>query len=149
MSSRSESRARVIALLSMVVALVAALAPSAGAQQQPTPQAFANGNVSFAGHGWGHGRGMGQWGAYGYAVDQGSSYGNIVDHFYGNTTAAQIPNPQITVRIVGQDGIDLVVTSDSDFTVGGIPIAGGSAGHLAYRPGVPLVLDVHGARQPA
>ena len=134
MSSRSESRARVLALLSMVVALVAALAPTAGAQQQPTPQAFANGTVSFAGHGWGHGRGMGQWGAYGYAVDQGSSYGDIVDHFYGNTTAAQIPNPQITVRIVGQDGIDLVVTSDSDFTVGGIPIAGGSAGHLVYRP---------------
>ena len=42
MSSRSESSARVVALLSMVVALVAALAPSAGAQQQPTPQAFAS-----------------------------------------------------------------------------------------------------------
>src|SRR5881227_3087603 len=131
MSSRSDLR--VGALLAMVLALVVALAPPAAAQQQPTPQVFANGQVSFAGHGWGHGRGMGQWGAFGYAVDFGSSYGDIIDHFYSNTSSAQIPNPQITVRIVGQDGIDLVVTSDSDFTVGGVAISAHSAGHLIRR----------------
>ena len=123
-----------MAALASAALLLVLFAPAASAQEQPTPQAYASGSVSFAGHGWGHGRGMGQWGAYGYAVDDGSSYADIVSHFYSNTTADQIPNPQITVRIVGQDGIDLVVTSDSDFTVGGVPIAGGSAGHLIYRP---------------
>ena len=136
MSSRSDVWRRLTAVTAALVALVALLAcaPPAGAQQSPTPQVFANGMVNFAGHGWGHGRGMGQWGAFGYAVDLGYSYGDIVDHFYSNTSADQIPNPQITVRIVGQDGIDLVVTSDSDFTVGGVPISGFSAGHLVYRP---------------
>jgi len=134
MCSRSELRRAIVAVLAAVAVLVLPSPSPASAQQSPDPQVFANGQVSFAGHGWGHGRGMGQWGAFGYAVDFGSSYGDIIGHFYSNTSAAQIPNPQITVRIVGQDGIDLVVTSDSDFTVGGVPISGFSAGHLIYRP---------------
>src|SRR2546423_11378440 len=129
MCSRSEVRRGIAAVVVVVWALVALLATPARAQNEPdpqgepSPQAFTNGQVSFAGHGWGHGRGMGQWGAFGYAVDFGQSYGDIIDHFYSNTSPTQIPNPQITVRIVGQDGIDLVVTSDSDFTVGGVPIS--------------------------
>lgn len=134
MSSRSDLIRRLAAVVAVACAVIAFVSPRASAQNEPTPTAFANGMVNFAGHGWGHGRGMGQWGAFGYAVDDGSSYGDIIDHFYSNTTAAQIANPQITVRIVGQDGIDLVVTSDSNFTVGGVPISGGSAGHLVYRP---------------
>ena len=133
MSCRSEfARALVVTL-----AVLTWFTPSAAAgvaQQSPDPQVFAGGNVNFAGHGWGHGRGMGQWGAFGYAVDLGYSYGDIIDHFYSNTTQSQIPNPTITVRITNQDGIDLVVTSDSNFTVGGVPISGFSAGHLVYRP---------------
>ncbi|MFT7599934.1 MAG: SpoIID/LytB domain protein [Acidimicrobiales bacterium] len=42
-----------------------------------------------AGHGWGHGRGMGQFGAQGYALDEGWERAAILDHFYGGTTAGQ------------------------------------------------------------
>jgi SpoIID/LytB domain protein len=158
MSSRTDLSSRAVAGIALAIASIVALAapalaqtdpnapPAADtlaadsgaslktqAQSQPSTQASGS-SLNFAGHGWGHGRGMGQWGAFGYAVDHSSSASAIVDHFYGNTAMAQIPNPQITVRIVGQDGLDLVVTSDSNFHVGGIPISGHSAGHLIRRP---------------
>ena len=47
--------------------------------------------VEFTGHGWGHGRGMGQWGAYGYATDHGWTSAQILDHFYGGTTSGTVP----------------------------------------------------------
>lgn len=47
--------------------------------------------VEVTGHGWGHGRGMGQYGAQGYALNEGWSSAQILDHFYGDTTAGQIP----------------------------------------------------------
>ncbi|MEL7208900.1 MAG: SpoIID/LytB domain-containing protein, partial [Actinomycetota bacterium] len=43
------------------------------------------------GRGWGHGRGLGQYGAYGYAQERGWSSAQILDHFYGGTTAGAIP----------------------------------------------------------
>ena len=45
--------------------------------------------VTISGHGWGHGRGMGQYGAFGYAVDHGWSGSQILDHFYGGTRATR------------------------------------------------------------
>ncbi len=42
------------------------------------------------GHGWGHGRGMGQYGAYGYA-QQGWTSAQILDHYYQGTTAGPVP----------------------------------------------------------
>ena len=56
--------------------------------------------VSVSGHGWGHGRGMGQYGALGYAR-QGWSSAKILDHYYGNTTAGQAPvNGKVDPRAV-------------------------------------------------
>src|SRR6478735_9022555 len=37
---------------------------------------------TLSGHGNGHGRGMGQWGAYGYAKDQGWAAERILGHYY-------------------------------------------------------------------
>lgn len=42
--------------------------------------------VQIDGGGWGHGRGMGQYGALGYARDHGWGSRRILDHFYGGTT---------------------------------------------------------------
>lgn len=64
----------------------------------PVANAAAN-DVVVVGHGWGHGRGMGQYGAYGYAVDQGWSSAQILSHYYGGTKAGSIGNPDITVRL--------------------------------------------------
>ncbi|HEY1118429.1 MAG TPA: hypothetical protein VGE43_12035, partial [Acidimicrobiales bacterium] len=43
----------------------------------------------FDGRGWGHGRGMSQYGAQGYAKNAGWSSTQILDHYYGGTTAGR------------------------------------------------------------
>jgi peptidoglycan hydrolase-like amidase len=67
-------------------------------------------SVTFAGHGYGHGRGMGQWGAYGYAVDHGWSWMQIMNHYYGGTSASTLgTNPMQRVLMQSNAGHDLVV----------------------------------------
>jgi peptidoglycan hydrolase-like protein with peptidoglycan-binding domain len=57
------------------------------------------------GVGNGHGRGMSQWGAYGWAVDQGWNSQQILDHYYGGTTAGTVPTDRpIRVRLLDLDG---------------------------------------------
>ncbi|MGH2687969.1 MAG: hypothetical protein ACRDKW_04060, partial [Actinomycetota bacterium] len=82
--------------------------------------------VQLEGHGWGHGRGMGQYGSLGYALESGWAYERILDHFYGGTSFGQAPDQELLVHMVQGDGIDLLVTSESPFTVAGHTI--GSAG---------------------
>lgn len=89
--------------------------------------------LTLNGHGYGHGRGMGQWGAYGYATTYAWSHPTILSHFYGGTGLGAEPNTPITVRLYGQDGRDMVVTSGRPFTVGGILVAAGSAARLSIR----------------
>jgi hypothetical protein len=60
------------------------------------------------GHGWGHGRGLGQYGALGYAIDGGWSSPQILDHFYGDTVAGNIGNPLMTVRLLSNDDQPLI-----------------------------------------
>ncbi len=48
--------------------------------------------LEIEGGGWGHGRGLGQYGAEGYARDQGWSSDQILDHFYGNTSQGPPPS---------------------------------------------------------
>jgi stage II sporulation protein D len=57
--------------------------------------------VVFTGHGWGHGLGMGQWGAYGYAL-HGWTYDKILEHYYSGTTLATAPGA--TLRVLLADG---------------------------------------------
>jgi SpoIID/LytB domain protein len=93
--------------------------------------------VVLVGHGWGHGRGMGQDGAFGYAVHQGWSAAKILGHFYGGTRAGTIGNPPMTVRLSSLEGpgdplrsTGSWITSSQDFTVGGLLIAKGSAARI-------------------
>lgn len=66
------------------------------------------------GHGFGHGRGLGQWGSLGYAVTFGWSHTQILDRYYGGTTAGTIdPNAVMTVRLVQLDDQDTIVVSDN------------------------------------
>jgi SpoIID/LytB domain protein len=88
--------------LFVTVALVGIVPP------QMTAQA-AGGDATFVGHGWGHGRGMGQYGALGYAV-QGQTSAWILNHFYGGTTAGTVANLDMTVDLTAHDGKPLVVT---------------------------------------
>jgi SpoIID/LytB domain protein len=104
--------------LLLTVALVAIVLPPGTAQA-------AGGDATFVGHGWGHGRGMGQYGALGYAVNYGWSSAQILDHFYGGTVAGTAGNPEMTVELTGLTGRDTIVTGN------GLAINGVAAGAVA------------------
>src|SRR3954469_24561327 len=73
--------------------------------------AYPSDTVALAGHGFGHGRGMGQFGALGYAL-KGTSYPDTLSHFYSNTTAGGIGNDLVTVQLVANDGLDAIVMQE-------------------------------------
>jgi len=115
----------------------ACLAASVGMVALPQIADAASQDVVLVGHGWGHGRGMGQDGAYGYAVDYGWSAARILGHYYGGTRPGSIGNPFITVRLSSIEGpggplrsTGSWITSSQSFTVGGLLVAGGSAARI-------------------
>ena len=62
------------------------------------------------GKGFGHGRGLGQWGAYGYATLQGWTSRQILDHYYGGTVAGGLsPTSALGVRITNLDAKPLTL----------------------------------------
>jgi hypothetical protein len=102
-----------------VVASVIVPAPMASAQVAPT----AIGSVVVEGTGFGHGRGLSQFGAYGWAVDQQRPYSWILDHYYGGTErgAPTSTSQRIDVRLLSLDAVPrLTVVAFA----GGISVAG-------------------------
>ena len=77
------------------------------------------GDVVVEGRGWGHGRGMGQYGSLGYAIDEGWNSGQILDHFYGNTTAETLAPQDIGVRLRAHDGDSTTVYVENAILVVG------------------------------
>ena len=83
----------------------AVAAPTAAPAEATTSTIPANREVVITGRGFGHGRGLGQWGAFGYAKNLGWNYRQILDHFYGGTTAGAVsPASAIGVRVSALDG---------------------------------------------
>lgn len=100
------------------------------ADPQPGAQvaAPAADDFTFTGHGWGHGRGMGQYGALGYALDHGWTYEKILDHYYGGTTKGTTSNDPIEVELVVGESyrpsrVSIVVAA-KDLRVNGTPVTG-------------------------
>ncbi len=96
--------------------------------------------LTVTGHGWGHGIGMGQWGAFGYAVGTDNGQGNwtwqqIVGHYYAPATISTLPGAATTsftdARIYGttSDGT-AAAELEHQFTSG----AGACPGAAATRP---------------
>ncbi|MFW0786250.1 SpoIID/LytB domain-containing protein [Gordonia sp. CPCC 206044] len=88
----------------------------------------AGSEVTLIGHGLGHGRGMGQWGAYGYAK-KGWPAAQILRHYYGGTTAGKVDRPEISVRLTGKNSVN--VHADAGMRVGGQTVAPGQAVSLS------------------
>lgn len=89
--------------------------------------------LTFVGHGWGHGRGMGQYGALGYAIDHGWTYDQILGHYYGGAHLAfDVGNPLITVELTALTGTDTIVTAPN-LTVNGAAVGAGAV--LIHRTG--------------
>lgn len=89
---------------------------------------------TISGRGNGHGRGMGQWGAFGYAK-QGWSAERILGYYYGDTSLGSHPDTKVTVRLMGRDDKPLDVYSDAGLTVAGRTIEPGQAARLIPMPG--------------
>ena len=63
------------------------------------------GSVIVDGTGNGHGRGMSQWGAYGWAVDQGKDWQWILDWYYDKTENGNVgSSATIDVQLKALDG---------------------------------------------
>ena len=103
-SGRLVARAAAVAGLAALVSAGFTVASPAPAEAAGTP-------VYIQGHGWGHGRGMGQYGALGYAVTYGWSSAQILDHFYGGTVSGSVDNTEMTVELLSLQGKALVVTA--------------------------------------
>src|SRR5437660_6417454 len=93
--------------------------------------AYPSPTVELQGHGWGHGRGMGQYGALGYALQQGWKYSQILEHFYGGTQSQSTGNPAMTVRLTAFDGADTVVIQQQAHLT--TPAGGGGGQYAALR----------------
>ena len=139
MSSRRFSTCAVIGL---AVGMGAVGPPPVAGAAPPGASTAASRDVVVVGHGWGHGRGLGQFGAYGYAVADGWSYVRILGHYYGGTRAGRISNGNISVRLSSLEGpanplrsTGSCITSAQSFTVGTWRVAGGSAARIV-RSGV-------------
>ncbi len=66
-------------------------------------------SVVVDGTGNGHGRGMSQWGAYGWAVDRGWNWAQILDHYYGGTAMGDVDTSgTIDVQLKALDGAPTV-----------------------------------------
>lgn len=91
------------------------------------------GQVTFTGHGWGHGRGMGQYGALGYAVDHSWTTDQILNHFYGGTTKASRADARQRVYLTGSDGVNLTVTQAAGRLQVDVPGFGGDAAAVSIR----------------
>jgi SpoIID/LytB domain protein len=110
--------------------LVVAVQAAPGGDAEPAGAAVPA-NITVDGHGWGHGRGMGQFGALGYAIDHGWTGRQILDHFYGGTLTRQMgSSPDQRVLLTGRDGQDLILFN----TAGGMRIS--ADGYAAKRRAV-------------
>lgn len=107
-------------------AAVVAAAVLAAGLVTATPAAADDATIVVTGHGYGHGRGMGQYGAYGYAVS-GSTYQQILAYYYGGTTLSSEPGTTLTVELTRVTGTDTIVTGP------GLTVNGLSAGAAAVR----------------
>ena len=113
----------------------------------PAPTQAAGGDIVaivIEGTGFGHGRGMSQWGAYGYAVDHGWDWNQILDHYYGGTESGTVPADQrVRVRLTDLDGQGTigVISHGSPITWNGQT----SASMYAKETSTPGQFDVWGS----
>lgn len=105
--------------------VVACLLATSVVVTAPPAAAADDGTVTFIGHGYGHGRGMGQYGALGYAVDYGWGYAQILGYYYGETSLSDAGNPNLSVELTRMTGRDAIVMG-AGLAVNGTPVGAGA-----------------------
>ncbi len=79
--------------------------------------------LQVVGHGWGHGRGMGQYGAFGYATGRSGgpwSSDQILAHYYGGTTSLTLSPSTLSVLIAANRTKPLVADAPGGVDVLGV-----------------------------
>ncbi|MCX5042256.1 SpoIID/LytB domain-containing protein [Aldersonia sp. NBC_00410] len=129
-------RRAVLAVVPVLVAggVVAGIAVRSTPSDGIAPAVSADTVFTIAGRGNGHGRGMGQWGAFGYAKE-GWSAERILGYYYGGTALAPHPPAKVAIRLMGRDDRPLDVYSDTGMIVAGQRVPAGQAVRLAPTPG--------------
>lgn len=100
-----------LTVLGSTLLLAASASPQA---EQPKPVVATTFLIS--GKGWGHGAGMAQWGARGFAEQEGFTFEQILAHYYPGT---ELKRAKVTkVRVLLADGVKrLKVSSEAPFRV--------------------------------
>lgn len=109
-----------VALLATATLAAAIAGPPAGAA--PAQQDEISETITVTGRGWGHGRGLGQWGALGYATGRSGGpwdHQTILGHYYGETTVGSIANPLGAVTLLEQRDQPLLVQRARGVAIGG------------------------------
>ncbi len=126
---RNGHPAAIAAIIGLLVGGVSTASAQGARAAEPVAAQVAAGiaqPITFTGHGWGHGRGMGQYGALGYAVDYGKSYDWILAHYYGGTTlASDAGNPTISVELSRLIGVDTIVRGNG-VAINGVQVGAGA-----------------------
>ena len=124
-------------ILGSTLLLAASASPQA---EQPKPVVATTFLIS--GKGWGHGAGMAQWGARGFAEQEGFTFEQILGHYYPGT---ELKRAQVTkVRVLLADGVKrLKVSSEAPFRVRDAAATTYDlpAGELALGPDLTLSLN--------
>lgn len=100
--------------------------------------------LAVTGRGTYHSVGLGQWGALGYAVDDGWTADQILDHYYGGTVAATVASPKVTMLLTALSDHQTAVIHDK----GGASVVGDPQNRsffsLVAREVAPRTYDVWG-----
>lgn len=116
----------VLAAVTLVPALGAAQAAAQEADPVPTGDvttAALPDELEVSGRGWGHGRGMGQYGALGYATGitgEAWDYSRILDHYYGGTVVGHTEDRLMAVWLRSRPANSAMVV----YRASGLEIAG-------------------------
>ena len=86
---------------------------------------------------------MGQWGAFGYAVNHDWKVGQILDHYYRGTLPHTAPDKVIQVQLMKFNDADTLVQQErGEIAVDGVPLpAGMTAVRVRRGAGSQLVVD--------
>lgn len=130
-------------LIVIAAALGLALLPVPGATSTAAAAPNDLAAVVIDGVGNGHGRGMSQWGAYGWAVDQNKSWQWILDHYYGGTSNGTVStSANIRVRLLALDGADSVGLISHG---GGVKWNGVTRSSMQARRNAAGTFDIYGS----
>ncbi len=99
----------------IVLGTALALAASASPQAEPAKPVVAT-TFLISGKGWGHGAGMAQWGARGFAEQEGFTYEQILAHYYPGTELKQAKVTKVRV-LLAEGAKRLAVSSEAPFRV--------------------------------